>query len=196
MATPIPGSQAAREAGVALAQIYNYIKSGKVKNHKVGGFPDGKGVEVDLEEVLAAKSSGRAPRKPKVDAEGNPIVKATADGPKRMKRSKALREVQHTPYARSSLRGVPRCPVNPDHGYLISNDAGKGEKMWLCTHQGHDVVPPIQLSFTHEEVNYPPQVGMIGRVMLDWIGSGHVDLAEDMEKFLVQHNLPVWIPAR
>lgn len=195
MADTVPGAQAAREAGVALGQIYQYIKSGKVTNHKKGGWPEGKGIEVVLDEVIAAKATGRT-RKPKV--EGEEREKRPRVG--RIKRSKGFDRPAH---AGTTFQSTPRCPVDPDHGPLLPNDSAEGKKdgrIWLCSHQAHDQVGkhgmPTQLSFTQEETEMPYPVGPLGRVMLNWIGDGKSDLAREFESWLVEHEIPVWIPAR
>jgi hypothetical protein len=202
MAEPQPGSKVAKELGIYLGQIYSYVKKGTVVNHKEGGYPEGKGIEVDIEEVRAAMSKGRGPRgsrtpkEPKLDADGQPKQK-------RMKRS---REVDHP--TRSFKKLSPACPVDEDHGALLPNDSVEGKKngkIWMCTHQAHDgrsrhhnagEEPPTQFTFTEEEAHLPPTVGLFGRLMLNLITNQRLDVAEELEKLAEWADIPVWIPAR
>lgn len=167
----VPGSVAAKECGIALAQIYNYIRTGKVTNHKVGGWPTGKGIEVVLAEVQAAAS---APRKARA-AKGS--GKASASGGGRVSRKarhedevvmhEALDEAEQTRRARIRNSGdegntvrlrrldrstkYPACPVNPAHGELAlvtrESEGQKGRKKTAgaiqlqCWHQEHDGRP-------------------------------------------------------
>lgn len=207
MANPQPGAQVAKELGIYLGQIYSYIKAGKVVNHKVGGYPDGKGVEVDVDEVRNTMSDSR--RRRKSDDSGEPRQPRTrTDGaPRRVKRS---RDVDRPTYRHAQL--TPMCPVDPDHGFMLPNDderARKSGKVWMCTHQGHDgrpratgvPTPATQFIFTDEEARMPQPLGVLGRVMLEWIGSGHLDLASGLEKWMERRELigpsgEVWIPDR
>jgi hypothetical protein len=202
MANPESGSKVAKELGIYLGQIYGYIKRGTVVNYKDGGYPEGKGIEVDLEEVRAAMSRGRSrgPRAPKVTGEAGP---GGAVAVRRMKRSS--KSIDRPVYRHSQLS--PLCPVDPDHGNMISNEGAEAKKngrIWMCTHNAHDgrpratglPAPATQFTFTVEEVQYPQPVGPLGRMMLDWIDSGNLDLASDLETWCEDHGIEVWIPMR
>lgn len=164
----VPGSVAAKECGLALAQIYNYIRTGKVTNHKKDGWPTGKGIEVVLAEVQAAASAPKKARAPK----GSGSSKASASGGGRISRKArhadevvmheaiSADEAERRQRKRSSgdegntvrLRRLdrttkyPPCPVNPAHGELaLVREEEKSKKnrpvMLHCWHQEHDGRP-------------------------------------------------------
>lgn len=220
--TTVAGSVAAKEAGLALAQIYNYIRTGKVKNHKVGGWPEGKGIEVEMTEVLAARDaaqsrrSGKAPRAPRQSKADRQEAQATMH--------EALDDEERTRRARKRASGEdgntvrlhrmdrtarhPVCPVNPAHGEVApaERDAkAKGVLKFHCWHQEHDgrpkghpggFAPQTQSTFTEDELQTPQPVGALGVIMLGWITTGRTDLSESLESWMTKNKLPVWIPAR
>lgn len=164
MAAPEPGSKVAKDLGLALAQIYNHVKAGRVKNHKVDGYPTGKGVEVDPDEVRAAMSATGRSRKGSgtgaaKSAGSGRSRKATADDTATMHEAIDADEANRRARKRASgddgntvrLRRVDRtskypfCPVNPAHGELApdreSENKKKGVIQYHCWHQEHDGRP-------------------------------------------------------
>lgn len=226
MAETVPGSVAAKEAGLALAQIYNYIRKGLVKNHKADGWPTGKGVEVVLAEVIAARdSTARKPRAPKGSkasgAGGRVSRKARHEEEVTM--HEALDEEERERRARKRSSGdegnsvrltradrsaskYPPCPIFPEHGNVSPTDMKKGQSpKYHCWHQSHDgrprthpggFAPATQSTFTQTELEMPQPAGRLGVLMLEWIIAGRTDLSESLEAWCVKNKLPVWIPVR
>lgn len=222
------GSEAAKETGLALAQIYNHIRAGRVKNHLKGGWPEGKGVEVDMDELRAAiASSGRRPKGSGKASGGGASVgrrKATKADTEAMHDALDEEEAQRRARKRASgedgntvrlvrrdrSQRYPVCPVNPSHGELAPAErdakAKKGDAPKLqCWHQEHDGRPrnhpaglavATQFVFTEEEAQIAQPSGTLGVVMLNWIASGRVDLAESLEKWMEKNSIEVWIPVR
>lgn len=159
----VPGSVAAKECGLALAQIYNYIRTGKVTNHKKDGWPTGKGIEVVLDEVRAAQAStGRKPRAAKGSAKsngGSGKVSRKARHDDEVAMHEALDDEEQERRARKRASGsegntvrlvrrdrstkYPPCPVDPAHGELalVTREGAKvkaGAIRLQCWHQAHD----------------------------------------------------------
>lgn len=206
------GSEAAKEVGVALAVLYNHIRAGRVANRKAGGWPLGKGIEVDMDEVRAAVSGpkkARAPRRTKADkALQHEIQDGLAEetARKRAREQNAHGDNPHAVRLRRYERGkVPVCPVDPTHGMMFAVDKPKNGKAFYCGHVAHDgrsahqaggFSPQTQNYFTQEEAEATQPSGRLGVIMLEWIYNGRADLAEDLESWMDGHDLPVWIPER
>lgn len=218
----VSGSAAAKELDLALAQIYNYIRTGKVTNHKKDGWPIGKGIEVNLEEVRAAKAAikTRAPRgsTPKASRQTKATSKAAIhealdDEAEEKKAKRAAARAHDNGGNTVRLKRYERhtfysCPVNPGHGSLVkldnNNKKGAAERFY-CSHQSHDgrarshgagFAPPTQNVFSEEELRLPQPVGQLGEIMLNWIANGRTDLSESLEAWMIKNKLEVWIPAR
>lgn len=158
----VPGAEAAKECGVALAQLYNHIRAGRVTNYKKGGWPTGKGIEVNLDEVRAALASTvRKPRTPKgasgASGGGRVSRKArhedevamhealSADEAERRQRKRSSGDEGNTVRLVRRERGSrnPPCPVNPAHGEVVPVERNPKAKsnvpvQYQCTHQEHD----------------------------------------------------------
>lgn len=216
MAAPEPGSKVAKDLGLALASIYGMIKSGKVVNHKKDGFPVGKGIEVDPDEVKAAMASKRT-RAPKGESSGRKASKAATeamhealddDEVARRQRRRASGDEGNTVRLKRYERGnfIP-CPVFPTHGSMYKME-GKGKDRFHCPHQEHDgrtrnnpagFAPATQNVFTQDDLDLArsePQLGRLGAIMLEWIYAGRTDLATSLESWLEKNKLPVWVPER
>lgn len=224
MATIVSGSEAAKQTGLALAQIYNHIRAGRVKQHKADGWPEGKGVEVDIDELKSAianhSRTPRASKGPKAPREGKTSRKAREEAfhealeneseEKRAKRAAARAHddggntVRVRRYERNAFVA---CPVNPNHGSMYKMDRGsaKGPDKYHCAHQQHDgrpknhpagFAPQTQNVFTADELNIPSPIGQLGEIMLGWISAGRTDLAESLESWMTKNKLDVWIPVR
>ena len=208
------GSEAAKEVGVALAVLYNHIRAGRVSNRLAGGWPLGKGIEVDMDEVRAAvsaskaKSSGRAPRRTKVDKD---VAHAIHDELDREETNrKRAREANARGDNEQAIRlhrynrvDTAACPVEPSHGALITAEKpAKGGRPFYCSNVAHDgrsthhiggFAPQTQCYFTIEETQ---KDGRLGVIMLEWLYAGRADLAEALETWMEKHGLEVWIPER
>lgn len=218
MAAPQPGSQVAKDLGLALAQIYNHIKAGRVKNYKADGYPNGKGIEVDPDEVKAAiasmagrRKSSSAPKRTKVDKDAQAAMHDAldAESEERKSRRKVGAGDGNTVRLRRYERGAYYvCPVNPSHGSTYQMERAKGQKgpaQYHCSHQEHDgrlkshpagFAPATQNVFTEEELSIPQPIGRLGAIMLEWIMAGRTDLSEGLEAWMTKQKLDVWIPTR
>lgn len=218
MADPQPGSQVAKDLNIALARIYNYVKNGSVKNHKKNGFPLGKGIEVDPDEVRAAmeasaaKRGNKAPRQPrqskaKTQAD-NEAMHEALDEEEREKRARKRASGEDGNTVRLKRREVgqrhPACPIFPSHGMVAPVEVSKGKPpRFHCWNQEHDgrprthsggFAPATQSSFTEEELHIEQPAGRLGVIMLEWINAGRTDLAESLETWTTKNKIPVWIP--
>lgn len=206
------GAEAAREVGVALAVLYNYIKSGKVTNRKAGGWPLGRGIEVDMDEVRAAASAPRKARAPKGSRKAKEAIQGQLEAEKAERTVRRAREQNATgdnPHAVRLTRYQQGrqvvCPVNPSHYALLSVEKAKGDKVFHCAHQEHDgrsahmlggFSPQTMNFFSKEETEIAQPAGRLGVIMLEMIYNGRPDLAESLEAWCNENNVPVWLPER
>lgn len=176
-----PGAEVARELGIYLGQIYGYIKSGKVTNHKPAGE---KGTLVDPEEVKAARDGGRrrggkgggAPREPKPEA------------------------------AKSRVK--PGDIVSWDKGQMPGFDA-KGHAVGQVTKVTARTVtmerPGVGSKYyftqdrlgarmARDEVRLENPTGLLGMILLQWIRDDKIELAKSLEKWMDKHDIQVLIP--
>lgn len=213
------GSEAAKEVGVALAVLYNHIRAGRVVNRKAGGWPLGKGIEVDMDEVRAAISAPKrtksgAPRAPRGSKKAAHEMHEQLDAEREATNRRKAKEANargDNPHAvrlhRYERGAVSVCPVDPSHGAMFAVERArvKGGRTLYCAHVMHDgrsthqlggFSPQTQNYFTPEEAQIEQPAGRLGLIMLEWIYGGRADLAEDLEVWMEAHDLTVWIPER
>jgi hypothetical protein len=200
MASPEPGSKVAKDLGIYLGQIYGYLKKGTVTNHKVGGYPEGKGVEVDPDEVRAAMSSsrrrgGKGGGKPKTSARGQ-------GG-----RTGSVAEEEAKARAREVKKGFKDGQLISYHrGASPARDLGHSINV-VTSHYGNRITSLNEADRYHAfatgtlrewvakgVARLENPAGILGLVMFSWIADGKVDLAASLEEWMEAHDLPVSIP--
>lgn len=201
MSAPEPGAKVAKDLGIYLGQIYAYVKKGAVTNHKVGGYPDGKGIEVDPEEVKAAMASsrrrgGKGGGKPKGSAvrrSSSPTGSLAEEEAKRVaKATKAgFKDGQLLSYHKGVTPGK-------DYGHAVRVVAGKyGSKITYLSENDryHSFATGTLREWIAKGVAHleSPE-GILGLVMFSWISTGKVELAAGLEAWMEAHDLPVSIP--
>lgn len=198
MAAPEPGAKVAKDLGIYLGQIYAYIKKGTVTNHKVGGFPEGKGVEVDPDEVKAAMSSsrrrgGKGGGKPKSSARvsrGDSVAsEAAREAAKEAKRMKTGSLVSYDkgldPASGKSKGFAIRAVVGGTSKLTYLSDANRYHIFSTATLREN-----VAKGIAHLE---RPE-GILSLVIFNWIVAERVDLAASLEAWMEKAGLLVSIP--
>jgi len=202
----LPGAQVAKQLGIYLGQLYGWVKAGKVVNHKVGGYPEGKGVEVSLGEAKAAwmaskKKTGprkaREPRAPKVrNAEGQLV----AEPPRR--RLKTGQIVSYSSQPTKAMFDQTRRPrftvaqVLGSNGHLTYLDPGKHR----VTYDGRvldDVVfltDRLSTMLSKGVARIEDPVLVLGMVLLSFVVEERLELAESLESWMIENGLDVHVP--
>ena len=207
---PQPGAAVARALGIYLGQLYGWIKQGKVKNYKEDGYPNGKGVEVLLEEARAVwmtskKKGPRAARTPGQQARvASKRAKRAGEPADLIPREKRLKpgtiisyekgQPGHSDYARRPAFNVAQ--VVGSTGQITFLDDGNRR-----VHYTGMVID--DLVFTTQRLSYmmargvarierPHQV--LGMVLLSFILEGNVELAQSLENWMLMEGLDVQVP--
>jgi hypothetical protein len=209
MAAPEPGAVVAKAQGIYLGQIYAYIKKGLVVNHKVGGYPEGKGVEVDPDEVSAAMAHSR--RKGGGPGKGKSGYVRKADRPARADterpepaKTRKLKSGTIVSYDRGRAANgynfqAPKFTVAQvigANGRLTFMDDGDHRQSYGGVQIDNIVFSTDHLSLLMAKgaarIEHP--VPVLGMVLLSFIMEGKVELAESLEGWLIANDVPVQIP--
>lgn len=205
---PQPGAAVARALGIYLGQLYGWIKQGKVKNFKADGYPNGKGVEVLLEEARAVwmtskKKGPRAARTPGQEARASSRRakgEASTDAPrtKKLKAGTIISYEQgqpgHADYARRPTFNVAQ--VVGSTGQITFLDDGNHR-----THYTGMVID--DLVFTTQRLSYMMARGVarierphavLGMVLLSFILEDNIELAQSLENWMLMEGLEVQVP--
>lgn len=197
MAAPEPGAKVAKDLGIYLGQIYAYIKKGTVTNHKVGGYPDGKGIEVDPEEVKVAMASsrrrgGKGGGKSKSTSR---VHRSSGDSAAAESERAARKERLATGQLISYHKGVTE--YGGDKGHAIAVLTGKGghlthlsseDRYHLFTTEG------LRNLLAKGIAKLERPEGILGLVMFHWIANDRTDLAIGLETWMESVGLEVSIP--
>src|SRR5450756_665882 len=209
MAEPQPGAQVARDLGIYLGQLYGWVKKGTVKNYKVGGYPEGKGIEVDPVEAklawMSSKKKGpRAAKTPGQQARASSKQQKSEYGGSEAPRSKKLKtgtivsyeqgQPGHADYARRPTFNVAQ--VVGSTGQITFLDDGNRR-----VHYSGMVID--DLVFTTQRLSYMMARGVahierphavLGMVLLSFVMAGEVDLAQSLEDWMTSEGLDVQVP--
>lgn len=207
-----PGSKVAKDLNIYLGQIYGYIKKGLVENHKVGGYPEGKGVEVVPDEVRAAMAQSRRGGGKTKSGKG-PVGgkgtrgsrKATDDGALPAATRKAKRKIGEIvsfdggQNGSSTVAKGPRmtlAQVIASNGRLTFLDDG-GRKRTYSGGQIDNIVMSTERLSTLlgkglAHIEHPTFV--LGMVLFAFVTEGKLDLAESLEKWMIKHDISVVVP--
>lgn len=208
MATPQPGSEVARELDIALARIYNYVKNGSVKNHKADGYPVGKGITVDIDEVRAAMGTKRA-RAPKPGSRKAKRVTAVAPdtGATIVVKTRKLKSGDIVSYERGRGAGTDAKSPAAQPRYTVASvlaatsrltfiDDGDHRRTYSGTQIDNSVFGTDRLSLMLAKgiarIEYP--VPVLGMVILAFIAEEKIELAQSLEDWLIANDLPVQVP--
>lgn len=200
MGEPQPGAQVARDMGLALAQIYSLVKSGKVTNHKKDGYPIGKGLLVDPDEVTEARAGSR--RKGtgpgKSQGKATPTRKELREGAADTiggRRGPKLKDGDIVSYHRGatpSAGAVPAKSKGHEIGVVLGHNRYhtylEGDRYHVFTTQKLNEL--MGLGIAHVERPVP----LLGMIMLQWIRDEKVELAESLETWMEANGLEVVIP--
>lgn len=208
MADPRPASAVAKECGLYLGQIYAYYNKGLIKNYLEGGYPTGKGMKVDIDEVREAMSmtKKKGPRKPKGMGAGTRTKAKGPDG----------ESVAATPKARKLKAGTI---VSYENGRPLNGTSGKkpsytvaqvmaatGKLTYLDDGNHHRHYSGVELNsivFGTERLSQMLAKGvahierpasLLGMVMFQFIVEGNMKLAGSLEKWVEANGLEVSIP--
>lgn len=206
--TPAPASAVAKELGVALAVIYGMVKRGDVKNHLAGGWPTGKGLEVDIAEVRAARGSKKT-RAPKTRTPKTVKVKDPDSGETVTVSTKARKLPQGTIVSYDKGRGAgvaanspaakPRysvAQVLAATGRLTFMDDGDHRRTYNGTQIDNTVFSTDRLSLLMAKgvVRIEHPVPVLGMVILSLIMDEKIELAQSLENWMIKNDLQVRIP--
>lgn len=202
-----PGAKVARDLGIYLGQVYGYIKRGLVENHKVGGYPEGKGVEVEPEQVRAAwmqskKKGPRDPSKPRAskakrvrneDGTLEPAAKA------RRLPAGTIVSYERGRAANGHEAGKPRytvAQVLAANGRLTFLDEGDKRRHYDGTQIDNIIYGTERLSTMLAKgvarIEHP--VPLLGMILLSFVMEGKMELAASLEKWMEKNDVPVIVP--
>lgn len=202
MAELEPGAKVARDLGIYLGQLYGWVKKGTVKNHKVDGYPNGKGLIVDPDEARAAwmaskKKGPRAPREKKIKGTNG----REAPEPVRTKRLKPGAIISYET-GQSGTRyeaSKPRFNIAQ-----VLGSTGKVTFLDEGNHRVHyDGTLIDNLVFTTDRLAYwmargvakiERPIPVLGMVLLSFIMEGKVELAQSLEDWMEAEGLEVQVP--
>lgn len=206
---PAPGSAVAKELGIALAVIYNYVKNGSVKNHKADGYPVGKGIEVDIAEVRKARGNKKT-RAPKAGSKPRAVKIKDPDSGETVTVSTKARKLQPgsmVSYERGrgaatdahAAAARPRYSVSSvlaATGKLTFIDEGDKHRHYDGTQIDNTVFGTERLSMMLAKgvarIEHP--VPVLGMVILALIVEEKIELAASLEQWMIANDLDVHIP--
>lgn len=209
MANPLPGAQVARDLGIPLGQLYSWVKRGLVTNHKEGGYPEGKGLEVDPIEAKLAwttskkkgpRSAPRKAREPKVRNEEGVLVAAPAAKTKKLRTGEII-SFDSGKEARSTF--------NPKKGprYTVAQVLGANGRLTYLDEGSHRVhytgaqidnvifsTERLALMMAKGIARVEKPVMVLGMILLSFIMEGKMELAESLEAWMIENELEVHVP--
>lgn len=211
MAELEPGAKVAKDLGIYLGQIYNYVKKGLVTNHKEDGYPTGKGLIVDPDEVKAAM--GKSRRKGGGPGKGKSGYVRKADRvPKgegeerRQVKARRLPTGTIVSYEGGQLATTDRTHARPPHynlatvlgttGHLTYLDKGRRYVHYNGMQIDNVVFGTDRLStmLARGVAHIEHPVNVLGMVLLAFVTEGKTELAKSLEGWLEENDLPVIIP--
>lgn len=202
-----PASKVAKDLGIYLGQIYGYHKRGLVKNHLVGGYPEGKGMTVDPDEVKAAwmgskKKGPRDPSKKRASKRANggaDVGSEPAEPRTRKLKAGTIVSYENGRSAGAHEAGKPRytvAQVLSSTGRLTFLDDGDHRRHYEGTQIDNTVFGTERLSTMLAKgvvrIEHPAPV--LGMVILSLILENKVAVAESLEKWMEKNGLEVVIP--
>lgn len=205
-----PGSVVARDLGIYLGQIYGWVKKGVVKNHLEGGYPEGKGILVEPNEVklawMSSKKKGpRAPRAPRASAgpkgRGAKSVEGEPSGGRGTRRLHSGDIVSYGmgQQATDATLHRPRyniAQVLGSTGHLTYLDDGNHRVRADGVQLDSVVFTTERLSrmMAHGVARIERPVNVLGMLILAFVVEGKVELAQSLEDWMNENDLPVLVP--
>lgn len=213
MAELKPGAAVAHDLGIYLGQIYGYVKRGLVVNHKEGGYPEGKGLIVDPDEV---KSAWMKSKKKRVD-DGSRKGPQPQHGP-RIKGQKSKDEAGDE--VRRTKRRLPDGTIiSYENGQMASVLDGKAPRYTLAQvigttghltflddsnrrrHYSGTVIDNVvygtdrlSLMLAKGIAHVERPTSVLGMLILAFVMEDKVDLAESLENWMISEGLEVHVP--
>lgn len=202
MAEPRPAAEVAKELGIYLGQIYGYVKNGSVKNYKEGGYPHGKGLIVDIDEVRTAWSGRKkGPRKSSSKSSAHGRQAEAGEAPRK---AKAPRTGTIISYSRgqNAAEHTPKVPkfnigqVVGSVGTLTFLDDGERRRHYTGTIIGPNVFSTEGLArmLARGVAHIERPVNLLGMILLQFVTEGKVELAESLEAWMEENDIEVLIP--
>jgi hypothetical protein len=196
---------------IYLGQIYGWVKKGEIKNYLEGGYPEGKGILVDPNEVKIAllSSKRKGPRGPSKRKELD-------GGAVRRSRKGSNGEATPEPISRRLPTGaivsyskgqgggelIPK-PPKFNVGQVIGS-TGKLTFLDDGNHRRHYTGVLINnIVFTTERlgtmmargiarIEHP--VPLLGMILLAFVTEGRLELAQSLEDWMTNEGLDVMVP--